>query len=70
MGDLISNLESYSRSKGVSTGKDQVEEIKDRKIESNVGSKALKDDEGKDHVPSYPPNTKSNEEKMEIDIEK
>ena len=69
MGDFSSNLEGYLGSKCMSAGKDQVEERKDRKIELNVGSEALKDDGGKDQVPSSPP-TKSNKEKMDIDMEK
>lgn len=54
----------------MSTSKDQVEERKDGKIQSNVGFEYLKDDEGKVCVPSSPPNTKSSKEKMDIDIEK
>ena len=53
----------------MSTGKDHVEESRDKKNESHFGFEALKDDEGKDKVLSSPPNTKSSEEKMDIDIE-
>lgn len=59
MGDLISDLEGCSRRKGMSTSKDHVEDSKDRKTESNVGSEALMDDEGKQNVHLFPPKRNS-----------
>ena len=62
MGDLSSNLDGYSRRKGVSTSKDNVEDSKDMITDSNVGSKALGEDEEKQSVhPSHLKRTDSNE---------
>ena len=47
MGDLSSNLDGYFGSKGVLIGKDNMEGSKDRNTNSNVGSKALGEDNEK-----------------------
>ena len=46
VGDLSSNLDVYFGSKCMSTNKDNVEDSKDKKNESNVGLEALQDEEG------------------------
>lgn len=70
MGDLSSNLDGYSRSKGVSTCKDNVEGSKDRITKSNVRSEALGEDEEKQSIHPSHPKRNDNEEKMEEDADK
>lgn len=56
MGDLSSNLDGYSRSRGISDGKDNVDNSKERKTESNNGSKASRHDKG--NQSAHPTSTK------------
>lgn len=70
MGDLSSNMDGYSGSKGVSTSKDNVEGSKDRITDSNVGLEALGEDEEKQSVHPSHLKRNENEEKMEEDTGK